>query len=85
MSSLTGRALIQAGAASAAAQVPSSARPNVLFTMLDHWRPDCLGVSGNAVNQTPHLGELASRSANSTQACVPSPELSGVFGRPLVG
>ena len=73
MSSITRRAFVQAGAASATAQDPSRTRPNVLFIMLDQWRLDCLGANGNGVIQTPHLDELASRSANFTQACVQAP------------
>ena len=78
MSSLTRRAFVQAGAASAAAQVPSRARPNVLFIMLDQWRLDCLGANGNGIIQTPHLDELASRSANFTPGVRPAPGLRAV-------
>ncbi|MDE0106995.1 MAG: sulfatase-like hydrolase/transferase [Bryobacterales bacterium] len=70
MPSITRRAFVQAGAASAAAQVPAASRPNVLFIMLDQWRFDCLGANGNGIIQTPNLDSLASRSANFTQACV---------------
>ena len=41
--------------------------------MLDQWRLDCLGANGNGIIQTPHLDELASHSANFTQACVQAP------------
>lgn len=73
MASITRRAFVQAGAASAAAQVPAGIRPNVLFIMLDQWRFDCLGANGNEIIRTPNLDSLASRSANFTQACVQAP------------
>jgi len=50
-----------------------TARPNVLFIMLDQWRFDCLGGNGNELIRTPRLDELAARSANFTQACVQAP------------
>ena len=74
MSSLTRRALIQAGAVPA--RPPRFLRalvPTCLFNMLDQWRLDCLGANGNGIIQTPHLDELASHSANFTQACVQAP------------
>ena len=41
--------------------------------MLDQWRLDSLRANGNGILQTPHVDELASRSANFTQACVQAP------------
>ena len=54
MSSITRRAFVQASAAGAAAQVPASVRPNVLFIMLDQWRFDCLGANGNRDHPDAH-------------------------------
>ena len=72
---MTRRSFLQTGlAASAAAASPAqTARPNVLFIMLDQWRFDCLCANGNSVIRTPNLDRLAARSANMTQACVQAP------------
>ncbi len=53
-------------------------RPNILFIMTDQHRYDCLGANGNPLIKTPHLDQLAARSANfqstfvQAPVCVPS-------------
>src|SRR5689334_5507586 len=48
-------------AASAAAAVPDSIRPNLLFILADDLRWDAVGFMGNRVVQTPNLDRLAKR------------------------
>jgi arylsulfatase A-like enzyme len=59
--------------ASAVAQAPLAARPNVLVIMFDQWRYDCLGANGNTLIKTPNLDKLAARSANFSHTFVQAP------------
>src|SRR4051794_7446632 len=53
-------------------------RPNILFLMDDQHRPDCLGVEGNRVIQTPHMDRLAKEGIrfchaySTTPTCTPA-------------
>src|SRR6185503_13395377 len=40
---------------------PAAGRPNIIFLLTDDQRWDSLGCTGNAIIQTPHIDQLASR------------------------
>jgi len=46
---------------------------NIVLLLADDWRHDTLGVSGNAVVQTPRLDTLAAEGVRFTHACVTTP------------
>jgi arylsulfatase len=62
-----------AGQGAVIATAAAESRPNILFIMTDQHRWDCLGANGNRTIKTPHLDQLAARSANFTHAFVQAP------------
>lgn len=62
-----------------------STRPNLILIMCDQWRPDCLGVLGHPLVQTPNLDALATTGALFTNAYCASPVCSPARGSWLTG
>ncbi|HOX39623.1 MAG TPA: arylsulfatase [Candidatus Brocadiia bacterium] len=104
--SVTRRNFCMIGAGAAAMALSGSARaaqrerPNILFLMVDQFRPDCIGADGNRAIRTPNLDRIAYEGIrfpcaySSTPTCTParaglltglSPWNHGMLGYARVG
>ena len=75
----------QAEAAAYTANTVKRTRPNVLLLMADQFRADCLGVSGNAVIETPHLDRIARQGVRFASAYSAAPTCTPARSALLTG
>jgi arylsulfatase A-like enzyme len=73
---LTRRELLTSGSALAANALPATARPNILFVMVDEMRWDAMSSEKHPVVETPNLDKLAKQGVRFSQAYTVAPVCS---------